>query len=180
LRAAGALARSLQWARAMRIAAFLVLLLAGCLEPREGIILVDERFEDPLDEWVLSGDAEITTTYHPGEHALRFDGPTTRQRGINVALWDEFQDGNWIEYTSDCDEAPTVRVAQRPDLTWEITLELPTAFDREGWERIYTTVPPIVREQYTYSQYSLFTVVADGGCFIDNLRLVQPEPDSGW
>lgn len=164
----------------MRTAALLALVLAGCIDGREVIILMDERFEDPLDEWVITGDTEIVTTYHPGEHALRFLGPSVLQRGIDVPVYGEYQDGNWLEYTSDCDEAPTVRLQRRLDLSWEIVLELPTPFDSEGWERVFTTVPPIATDPYQSSWYSQLTVVADGGCFIDNLRLMQPLPDDGW
>lgn len=166
-----------------RSAALLVLVLAGCLEPREVIILMDERFEDGLASWTVTGDAEIVPTIHPGEHALFFYQPTRMERPISVVVWDEFQDGNWIEYTSNCGETPAVRLDRRADLSWQIILELPLLYDEEPdqHERVFVSVPPIQREEYSSASYSLLTVIApSGGCYVDNLRLMQPQPDSGF
>jgi hypothetical protein len=167
-----------------RRACLLALALAGCLQPLEQIILVDERFEDGTASWTISGAVELVPTYHPGEHGLRFLGPARMERGISVVIYGEFQDGNWIEYTTSCGGVPGARVAPRLDGTWEVVLELPTAGDGtpDEFERVFVSVPPVPWSEWGSATLSLFTVVADGGgpCVIDNLRLVQPEPDSGW
>jgi len=170
----------------MRRLALLALAMgtAGCLEPPPGITLLDERFEDGMDLWTVTGPVEIVTTYHPGEHGLRFLGAAELTRAIGLTIYDEYQDGNWIEYTTSCGGVPQVTIAQELDLTWRVVLLVPTADDGtpEEFERVYASLPPIPRAESTPATVSALTVIGDGGgpCVIDNLRLVQPEPESGW
>ena len=166
----------------MRTAALLTLVLAGCIDEREVIILMDERFEEPLDAWTITGYAEVAPTIHPGEHALFFYEPVQMDRTISVSLYGEYQDGNWIEYTSNCGDPPTVTVERRADLSWRIVLQLPRIWGEEiEPERIFVNVPPVQSDPYVTEYYSQFSVVTTwGGCWIDNLRLMQPQPDDGW
>lgn len=171
----------------MRVAAVLAVLVAlvpgaGCLQPLEQIILVDERFEDGLDAWTVTGEVEIVPTYHPGEHGLRFVEWAELDRAISHYIYDQFQDGNWIEYTTSCGGTPDLWLEPLPDGTQRVVVAIPTASDGtpEEFERVFVSVAPLPRSDAGPTILGVLTVVADAGpCVIDNLRLVMPQPDNG-
>src|SRR5262245_51403918 len=112
-----------------------LLLLAGC--PSAGspdTLLLDERFEDGLANWTVSGSVTTVATIHPAEHGLQVLAPTTMTRAFTYQIWGEFQDGLWLEYSTDCGGSPEVWVEQQPDLTYHVVASLPTESAGESGE----------------------------------------------
>lgn len=160
-------------------------LAGGCLPTADGIVVVDERFEDCVEcRWTIDGSVEQVASFHPGEHALRFVTPTTMTLPVTINIWDDLSDGHWLEYSSNCDGAPELWVA--PDSAgWHVFVVIPMVADGEpgGFERSYANLPPIPRPDFTAATISAVTVTVDdpqGPCAIDNLRIVQPAPESGY
>lgn len=178
------LARALQNAATMRRLP-LLLLLAGCLEPEDDILLLDERFEEvpAAPRWAVSGEIDLVTTFHPAEHGLRFgtSGELVAPLGINI--YDEYSDGHWVEYSTSCGDPPALRVEPQPDATWRIVLELPLGEPGSSFERVYASVPPLPAAEWgspTTISSLVVRALAGGPCVIDNLRVYQPDNPVVW
>lgn len=163
----------------MRVAILAGLLLAGCPSPYEEIIRLDERFEAPLQPptWQVAGAIERVETYHPAEHALRFVTAAELVAPLSVYVYDTFDDGHWIEFSTDCPATPSTSALRQPDGTWSVRLDLAPSGEPGAFERIYTSVPPLPVE----ITISSFVVAAPAGpCLLDNLRFVTPSPEVVW
>ncbi len=179
------LARPVQSCRVMsRMSLVLLAAMAGgCLESGDGIVMVDERFEDCVEcRWTIDGSVAQVTTIHPGEHGLRFLTTTSMAMPVSVTIWDELSDGHWLEYSTDCGGGP--EVWNEPDGAggWHVFARIPMVAEGAPgpFERAYANLPPISAGEYTAATISGLTVFVDdpqGPCAIDNLRLIQPEPE---
>lgn len=183
----GRLARAVQSCRSMsRFSLFLLPALAvGCLQPADGYVMVDERFEDCVEcRWSVDGRIEQVTTVHPAEHGLHFLETTAMSLPINITIQDELSDGHWLEYSTNCGGAPEIWTA--PGVGgWQVLARIPMVADAApgAFDRVYGNLPPIGRDLYetiTMTSLTLIVESPSGPCAIDNLRLVQPEPEEGW
>jgi hypothetical protein len=162
-------------------------LLGGCPPPAENIIILDERFEEPIGaRWSVSGVVEEVETYHPAEHGAQFASATTMSIPIALTIYDELSDGNWLEYSSSCGGTPEVWRQYIAPQQYELHVALPDEADATPaeFERVHANLPPLpgTLGGDPASAYNrlVIEVYRGGPCIIDNLRVVQPEPESGW
>lgn len=164
-----------------------LVLLAGCLEPEDDVLYLDERFEavPGAPRWTVTGAVELVTTWHPAEHGLRFVTATEMVASLGITVYDEYSDGHWIEYSTNCGDAPGVRNEAQLDGTWRVVLELPVdgGADLATFERVHVTIPPLpAGDGWTPTTISslLVRAVAGGPCVLDNLRVYQPDNPVVW
>jgi hypothetical protein len=162
-------------------AAVTVVALAGCPAGSEDILWLDERFEDAdsLAAWTIGGETAIVATIHPGEHAIEIRDWSSMSHPISVFVWDDFSDGEWIEYTTNCSAAPTVSLQPISDGTYHVVVDIPTEPDGDdAYERVYASVPPVSLP----ATFSALTLRFDGNgpCWYDNVRFYQPANESGF
>ena len=102
----------------MRILLLATVVLAGCLEAEDDVVQLAEDFEGCGGcTWTFTGDVTIVTTNHPGEHAARLGAgavlahPRRIERFVDGPDdgnydYEDFSDGNWLEYSTDCTDLP--------------------------------------------------------------------------
>jgi hypothetical protein len=175
----------------MRWLAALCLLSAGCPASTLGYPLLDERFEDEAafrSAWVIAGDVTLVTTNHPAEHGLEVRSASTLTHALAVTIYDEYSDGDWLEYSTSCGGAPEVWTEQQPDLSFHVIANIPAVWDGDPeFERIYAGLPPLPIPDWnnggTAVTISGLTLIFDepvGTCVLDNLRFYQPNTISGY
>jgi hypothetical protein len=161
-------------------------LLAGCLPQEQPTLLFDERFEvmPAPPRWSVVGELELVPTFHPAEHGLRFVTAAELTTPLGFTVWDEYSDGQWIEYSTSCGAPPTTWLEGQPDGSWWFAIELPPQGDGRPGEvdRIHASFPPVPRAEWSGSRVTGLKVVAPAGgpCVIDNLRLYQPANPRNW
>lgn len=155
--------------------------LAGaCVEDTDAVIVFDERFEDPaLAAWTGAAPVERVTTIHPGEHGLRFLGAGAITAPLAVTIYDELQDGQWVEYATDCPAPPAIGVRLLDGGGWEVIVELPTAGQPAAFERVFANLPPLP-PRATLTALTLEVRDFRGACTIDNLRVAYSAPEYNW
>jgi len=164
-----------------------LLLLAGCPPSSGGVLtVVDERFEEPITtHWTVSGSVELVETYHPAEHGLRFLAATTMSRATLLTLDDEYDDGNWIEYSTSCTGMPEVWAEEIAPSNYQLHVAIPQEPDgtADEFQRVYLNTPPLARPQLGggYDPVTISALVVEayqgGSCVIDNLRLQRLAPE---
>jgi hypothetical protein len=162
--------------------------LGGCPPPAEDIIIVDERFEEPIAaRWTVSGSVQAVETYHPGEHGAQFASATTMSTPMVLAIYDELSDGNWLEYSSSCGGAPELWLVELEIEHYELHIALPHEPDDTAaeFERIHANLPPVpLPNDSSTTSPSIDRLVLEvyqgGPCILDNLLIVRPEPEYGW
>jgi hypothetical protein len=169
----------------MRLAC-LLLLSAGCLDPVEDTLVVDERFEAPVGErWTVTGTVAQPATIHPAEHGLQFVEAATLSTGLAIAIHDDFDDGHWLEYSSSCTSAAELWAQQVSDTAWEVWVDLAMSDDGtpDEFERVHANLPPLPRvdDWNTPTTIGALHLTSEGGpCVIDNLRVFLPAPELGY
>lgn len=174
---------------------------AGCIPEDLDIVVFDERFEGqpggqpggPPDRqldgrWALwYGAYTLAPTVHPAEHALVFERATALAAPMAYTVSDEYSDGAWVEYTSDCHGAPAVSLSWAGVDAWAVEVTLPTAAAGGGaFQRVYANLPPIpdaTPDDWSGPVLAQLVLRADpwaGPCAIDNLRVMVSAPDDGW
>ena len=158
------------------------LLLAGCPPPDSDLVVVDERFEDPLSQrWIVNGTVDQVETYHPAEHGAVFLTETTMSIETSLNIYSEYQDGTWIEYSTSCGGSPELWNEQVGPTEFHLHLVIPQAVDGtpDEFMRVHANtpaLPPLDPTGYGWDVTQLVVHSYDGGsCIIDNLRWVQPE-----
>lgn len=146
-----------------RLIACLVCLGGGCLQPEDDTVQFAEDFEDGVNGWVTSGEVDVVTTNHPGEHAAWLAPGASIEHAMSInRSWDGddyyddgFTDGNWIEYSVDC--------GGRPALSLE-PVTLPPGTDRNVRVRLVIEGPPIggfAREKLMFPALPAFIAPPD-------------------
>jgi hypothetical protein len=161
----------------------LALLSAGC--PCDvGYPGFDSDFEYCNDTcgWSASGTGELrhVETIHPGEHGVELSGSITISHATQVTGGDYYNDGQWIEYVSNCRGPVRVEVVTAPQGGYELIVTLPpghtssTSYEYE-YDLVHVTVPPIEIEQYsTYTLSGIAIKNQSGRCVIDQVRIMTP------
>lgn len=157
-----------------------VLFATGCPPDQDNLIL-DERFEDPVafaQNWVVSGQVQLVTTYHPAEHALQPVGAATLTRAVYLAIYDPSGDGEWLEYSTPCSGEPELWNQQAADGSYQVFASIVAGAPTE-WRRVHANLPQVPVDPYgstatTISSLTLQLLDTSGQCPIDNLRLYQP------
>jgi|GEM_PF-3592103 len=163
-----------------------LLVLPACLLPDDGIVQWSDDFEtcDDLCGWSFDGAASRVTTYHPGEHALRLGPRTVARHDLMVPRYGfdgagmNFDDGNWLELTTDCAGPGMLTLREEGDdrLAIAVTLD-----DRalEPFHRHRVTLPPIdPTRTLTFDRIDLKTTAL--ACRVDNLQLRISGGDDGY
>jgi len=180
----------------MRILLLALLLPAGCLEPEDDRVQLAEDFEGCGGcTWTFTGDIEIVTTNHPGEHAARLGAGAVLSHPLQVERYvdsgedygyqyEDFSDGNWLEYSTDCGGRPGLRVdGAGSDLFIHARLEEPPGQPFERRKLMLPRLPAGIVTDPTpedpYDDYDdvpvIFrelTIEAGAPCRIDNIRLM--------
>ncbi len=162
----------------------------ACLPDDSPQVVYDERFEDCVEcRWsLLRGRYTTVETVHPAEHGLQFLEATTIATPLAITISDEFNDGHWIEYSTDCGGAPTVIVSSADVDAWNVEVVVPTGADGTPgeFERVYANLPPLLDpDPYDYDGPRLTSLILHaepwaGPCVIDNLRVMLAAPDYGY
>jgi hypothetical protein len=158
----------------VRRLALLGLLFAGCPLPgSEPRVIIDERFEDDLAaRWTITGAYHLAATIHPAEHGLFADGPLALRAALGIVVYDQWSDGEWLEYSTDCPGAPELWNEGQPDGSALVVALLPMSGTPTAWRRVHASIAPVTAEQ-TLSALELRVDVV-GACAIDNLRFEAP------
>lgn len=168
------------------------LVLGGCVcDEATAVFSSDWEYCDGTCEWVAQGTGTTrrVETIHPGEHGLRVDGQMVLTAPIAVTTGTIYNDGVWLEYTSTCGGAPSLRwqggggsalglrVGFPPGGDGEGPLGSPISADRFRLRRI--SLPPVPGtepgdpwdEGTSYLISELVLEYQSGTCVIDQLRL---------
>lgn len=170
--------------------------VTGCLGYEDDQVQLGEDFEGcGACTWTRTGDVTIVTTNHPGEHAARLgvDAALSHDLAIERTLGDgdgydyggdNFSDGNWLEYSSDCTGTPGLALEPLgSDIAIRLRLEAP-AGDAFARRKVMlpaipaAAVPPDVPDD-PYDPYDgvsvtfrRLTIETGAPCRLDNLRLM--------
>ncbi len=174
-------------ARAMRRLCLLVPLVAGCLGPDDDLLLLDERFEAPVgDRWIVQGAVAQVETIHPAEHGLQFTDWTDLSGPLTIQIFDEFSDGNWLEYSSSCVGSPELWL-QWSGVGNSFELWVDLGFEEDGtpdqFQRVHANLPPVAPSDDWANPTTIsgiHLVSGPSACVIDNLRIYQPSPEYAY
>jgi hypothetical protein len=158
-----------------------LLLAAGCLEAEDDVVDFAEDFETCLEcHWNITGDVEIVTTVHPGEHAARLGGDAVLHHDIVIerayesdnGYPDNFSDGNWIEFSTDCAGTPLLAIeGTASELRVRVRLEAP--WDETFMRRrlMFPPLPGYIDDGETVV-FRHLVIETGAPCRLDNLRLM--------
>lgn len=160
------------------LAAALAASAAGCLDPADDDIIqwYDDFEACELCGWESTGAIARVETYHPGEHAMELGPHTAARHAIQIrraggerADRNNFDDGNWVELTTDCagPGALTLREVAPQQLAIDVTLD-------ERGPQPFTghrlTLPPHDPEA-TISFVELTIATGAQTCRVDNVQV---------
>lgn len=172
-----------------------VLVVAGCLDHEDDRVQFDEGFEVcGACNWTTTGDVEIVTTNHPGEHAARLGEGAVLRAELAIQRWvdgnvddygydqGDFSDGNWIEYSTDCGGRPLLQLLPNgTDMAIFLRLHEPPGQPFERRKMMlpilpYSWVDPTPEDPYDDEEamvtFRSLTIEAGAPCVIDNIRLM--------
>lgn len=163
---------------------------AGCLDSEDDQVQFAEDFERCGGgcDWVSDGDVTIVTTNHPGEHAARLGAGAAMRHALNIdreltdpdAYESSMSDGNWIEYSTDCDGRPGLALEPfGPDVQVRLVLAGAPAIELTRRKLMFPALPPGAippddPDDYRgpIVRFRSLAVEADAPCRIDNLRVM--------
>lgn len=163
------------------LAALLLLTAAGCYDGEQDLLLLEEKFEDEAAvraAWSSNLELFLEETIHPAEHALMVEDTLVIRHALGKQIFDDFSDGLWLEYSSNCADGPEMWLEQQPDQSFLVVVGAGTT-QTSSFERWYTSVPPTGFEPATLSAIEM-RFDGPGLCQIDNLRLYQPANITGF
>jgi len=174
--------------------AFALVSVTGCLEPEDDQVQLAEDFEGCGGcTWTFTGEVSIVTTNHPGEHAARLGAGAVIAHPLQIERYvdgddygtesQDFTDGNWIEYSTDCGGRPGLRLDYAGnDLFIRVRLEAPPdqAFGRRKLMLPKLPIGPIDptpedpydEENNVPVVFRELTIESGAPCRIDNIRLM--------
>lgn len=154
----------------------IALSLTGCLVPPDNDVLqFEEDFEAcDLCAWTTTGDVARVTTYHPAEHAMALAPGATATVGVAIDRaggeddWN-FDDGNWVELSTDCVGPGSLELRPRADGTLAIVVTLD---DRAHapFARHWLNFPPLAPTE-THRFRGLTLAASELPCRVDNLQV---------
>lgn len=127
----------------MRIALAAVAFVAGCACPDPyPTFSGDFEYCEGTCEWSAFGEgsAELVTTVHPGEHAIRLDGPVLITAASAVSAGGYWDSGLSVEMVTTCDGAVGAQLEAIGFDRYELQLRLPAGPAVEAAERTYYPV----------------------------------------
>lgn len=168
-----------------------VLGAAGCLDWEDDQVQFGEDFEGCGGcTWVPSGDFTIVTTNHPGEHAARLGAGATISHALTIERFvdlddgynEEFSDGNWLEYSTDCQGRPGLALEPNAGaIGIRLRLEAPSGDPFTRRKLMLPAIPPeaVPAEDLDPDDYEGVSVIFNqlaiesaAPCRLDNVRLM--------
>jgi hypothetical protein len=123
--------------------AIVAVALSGCTCPEPYAVFAgDFEYCEGTCEWWATGEGSVeqVTTVHPGEHAMRMDGPIRITGSSAVGAGQYYSTDLWFEMVTTCEGAVTAQLSAVGFDQYELQIRLPPGPAVEPSERSYFPV----------------------------------------